>query len=163
MLYNTLTVDHFPADEVACYAEALALVRSGMRFVIEPTIVSSSTGVMPQMHAICREDIVQWVGEDVRANSHIYGAFVARVAPVIGKKDSFAVPADEVAAAFADYRYELRRSFQSLFHQFRQGVSLLPSDELRRLAAAAALTRGEQINIEAWARRLSDDIAAADD
>lgn len=162
-MHNTLAVDHFPENEVACYAEAMALVRAGMRFMGEP-MISSSTGTHPHAHAKCREDIVQWIGQNVRANGHVYGAFVARVAPVLGgKNDSFAVPAEEVTAAFSDYRHELKKSFDALFTQFRQGVSLLPSDEMRRLAAVAAQTRNQQVDVGAWARRLSGDMTGADD
>jgi len=58
---------------------------------------------------------------------------------------------------------EINESFGELFDSFRRGVKMINNENTRRLAAKAASRRHEPRDVTEWARKLSSDVADADD
>lgn len=52
---------------------------------------------------------------------------------------------------------------ESLFESIRNGVRPTPSASIRRLADSAAKRRNEKTDVDAWSRRLADDVKDATD
>ncbi len=58
---------------------------------------------------------------------------------------------------------DINRSFNDLFEKFRDGAKLIPSDRVRKLAVKAVTGRGNEVDVESWARSIADQTKDADD
>jgi hypothetical protein len=57
----------------------------------------------------------------------------------------------------------INRDFNSLFDSMRSGKKVAAAENMRALAKKAVEFRDEKVDVDSWARQLSDDVKDADD
>lgn len=82
------------------------------------------------------------------------------IGDVIGPDPAMASAKDVVA--LSPIR-EINRTFNQFFDSVRAGHSLIPSDDIRALVRKAVHSNNAEVDIEAWARNLTNDVKGAKD